>query len=518
MAIFKAVTRRDGTALGKGKSKMKRLENYLKFETDEYGRVLPDDHGDPIPRDAIITALNGDADDFTFSCQEVFAQFNVNRSRDSLLYKHYVQGFPPEDNEKMDRETCHQLGVELARTVWTDFPVLVVSHFDQENDGIYHWHNHFIVGNCNIKNGKKLCTSSAALWAQKRFVASQADAHGLTRRGLILEDGRILEAGKRETTYEHTLARKLAAQGHELTYEQLQGQETLTQKEELRIVIREAKKNTTTFDEFRRYLSEHYDVEVKKTQNDIAYLHPDRKGNESLYGNGWIRGKSLGADFEERGPSYKRIRELNATVQKAELRLVIREAARNTDTFEGFCSYMKKHFNVEVKLTRGVISYLHPDRKTGDERHEKGWIRGRSLGTDYELEAVLNANKQFAERRIGGTATAQTGEPAAHSVGNDGGTGTGVTGSGVTRTDPERLGQLEELYRRIFADPGFAETDTRQLGGNKRELGADARHVGSKDRQLRTGGHEPDDPDARTGQGLGRDGGENNRGTRGETV
>ena len=371
MAIFKAVTRRDGTALGKGKGKMKRLEEYLKFETDERGRVLRDDHRDPIPRDAMITALNADADDFTFSCQEVYAQFNVNRNRDSLQYKHYVQGFPPKDNEKMDRETCHRLGVELARTVWQDFPVLVVSHFDQENDGIYHWHNHFLVGNCNVRTGRKLCTSAASMQAQKRFVAAQADAYGLARRGLILEDGQILDskAAKRYATGEYQLEKRL--------------------KEQVR------------------------------------------------------------------GLSPEEVRKHNTMTQKAELQLVIREAARVTNSFDAFRDYLKTVYDVDVKLTRGVISYRHPERKDNKNvRYANGWIRGRSLGADYEKEAILNAVDKSSDRRTSAAGAATVGRQS-------------TATSGPQHGDREESGagsaveQLEKLYRELFAG---AETDADDVG------------------------------------------------------
>lgn len=364
MAIFKAVTRPNGTALGR--KSPRRLEEYLKLETDERGRVLRDNHGDPIPRDAMITALNADADDFTFSCQEVFAEFNVNRSRDALQYKHYVQGFPPEDNEKMDRETCHRLGVELARTVWRDFPVLVVSHFDQENDGIYHWHNHFLVGNCNVRTGRKLCTSAASLQAQKRFVAAQADAHGLARRGLILEDGRILDskAAERYATGEYQLAKRLKARTREMSPEEVRKHNTMT--------------------------------------------------------------------------------------QKAELRLVIREAARKTDSFDAFRDYLKTVYDVDVKLTRGVISYRHPERKENENvRYSNGWIRGRSLGADYEKEAILNAIEKSIDRRTSAAGATITGGQAPgtqHAVGDGSGTGTDVE-------------QLEKLYRGLFAGTKTDEDD-----------------------------------------------------------
>lgn len=299
MAIFKAVTRRDGTAIGR--KSPKQLEDYLKFQTDERGRVQYDEQGEPLRRDGIITALNGDADNFALSCRETFAQFGVNQKRGSLQYKHYVQGFPPEDNDRMDRETCHRLGVELAKTVWKDFPVLVVSHFDQENDGRYHWHNHFVVGNCNVKTGQKLCTSADMMWAQKRFVAAQADANGLARRGLILQDGRILESqqGDRITFGEYQLGKRLEKRAKGMTPEQIREMNVLTQKAELRFAIKIAANETANFAEFCTYLKEHYDIDVKETRGAISYMHPERREQGGSFGRGWIRGRSLGTAYEK---------------------------------------------------------------------------------------------------------------------------------------------------------------------------------------------------------------------------
>lgn len=297
MAIFKAIVNtRTGKAIGRRSPK--RLEDYLKYETDDWGHVVRDEKGDPIPRDAIVSALNADGDNFALSCREIFAQYHVNQRRDSLQYKHYVQGFHPEDSERMDRETCHRLGEELARTVWKDFPVLVVTHFDQETeDGEYHWHNHFVVGNCNVHTGEKLCTTGAAMWGQKRFVAAQADAVGLVRKGLILQDGRILESkqGDRITSAEYQVAKRLKKQAKE----QVRKQNALTQKAELRLAIRAAASQTTSFEEFRRYLKDVYNVETKETRGVISYLHPDRMDLGRGRGVGWIRGRSLGKSYEK---------------------------------------------------------------------------------------------------------------------------------------------------------------------------------------------------------------------------
>ncbi len=292
MAIFKAVTNPFGKAIGRAKPQ--KLEDYLKYKQDANGHFLYDENGKRIPRTSLVSAQNADADDFSFNCSEIAADFGVNRKFTDVKYKHYIQGFAPEDCDRMTEQRCHELGVELANTVWKDFPVLVVTHCDQiSDDGTYHWHNHFLVYNCNVQNGKKLDTSDSALWAQKRFVVAQADANGLTRRGLQLdENGRIRESTRsdRITLAEHHQAKRYAADPKRIS-----AHNTLTQKAELRLAIRTAERETRTLDEFRAYLETVYGVQTKQTRGVLSYLHPDR----AELSNGWIRGKTLGRAYTQ---------------------------------------------------------------------------------------------------------------------------------------------------------------------------------------------------------------------------
>lgn len=293
MAIFKAATNRSGKAIGRASPQ--KLEDYLKYKQDASGHFLYDEDGKRIPRTDLIGAINADADDFSFCCKEYASDFNVNRSFTDVKYKHYIQGFAPEDSERMTERRCHELGMELARTVWKDFPVLVVTHCDQlSDDGSYHWHNHFLVYNCNVTNGRKLDTSAAALKAQKRFVAAQADANGLSRRGLrIDENGRIKESTRSEriTLAEHHQAKRYAADPKRIAEHN-----TLTQKAELRLAIRTAVRETETLTDFRAYLQNVYGVQTKETRGVLSYLHPDR----AELPNGWIRGRTLGSAYSEK--------------------------------------------------------------------------------------------------------------------------------------------------------------------------------------------------------------------------
>ena len=284
MAIFKVITSPDGSAIGRATPE--KLEDYLKFEENE--------RGERVPRTDKITALNASSESFSEDCEMISMKFDKCNTYDEVKYRHYVQGFPPEDCSKMTRERCHQLGVEMAKAFWGDFPVLVVTHYNQQvegEDGAYHWHNHFLVYNCNVHNGKKLNPRCSDLWDQKKYVAAQAEANGLTRKGLILENGRIREskvevrAGMQE--------RKIRKRGQAIQNKRDAQEMFFTQKAELRIAIITALDQTSSYEEFCKFLKDAYGIETKESRGALSFLHPERKNS----GRAWIRGASLGDLF-----------------------------------------------------------------------------------------------------------------------------------------------------------------------------------------------------------------------------
>lgn len=279
MAIFKVVQTGGGGVAGYATTQ--KVENYLKYELDEDGNPLVSEDGKSVQRAAFVSAQNANADSFSDDCSALAGLFATNDRYDCLKYKHYVQGFAVADSELMSKEQCHALGVELAKTLWSDFPVLVVTHTDRLSDGSEkcHWHNHFIVYNCST-SGKKLSDNRRTLWSQKRYVAAQADAHGLTRAGLILSLGKIREgqAAKNETIGEKKLASRLKKQGE------------ATKKAELRLAVKRAMTSCNSYNEFREFLLDTYGVRTKEKNGELLYSHP-----ESTVGRGeWLKATSLG--------------------------------------------------------------------------------------------------------------------------------------------------------------------------------------------------------------------------------
>ena len=67
--------------------------------------------------------------------------------------------------------------------------------------------------------------------------------------------------------------------------------------------------------------------------------------------------------------------------KKQYIREAVKEVASRATSFEIFCDIIKEQYGVTVRESRGRISYLHPAREK--------YITGRSLGSDYEKDAVL---------------------------------------------------------------------------------------------------------------------------------
>ena len=294
MAIYKAIGKT-------GHAQPDKVVKYLLYQSDENGKYLRKDHR-LIPRTdfATVLGIEADKDGFCDECRSIAADFGVNQNYADLKYKHYIQGYNVDDSKLLTKEECHQMGVEFAKTFFPEFPVLVVTHFEQETDsGGAHWHNHILVYNCNIRTGKKLNTSGERMKEQKRYIIAQALAHGLSDRELRMKDGQLMPSGNPDRVssaeyYDRKYHQKLADREKNLNPESRIKQHTYyTQLQELRIVIASAWQ-TVGGDQtaFRRYLSEVYGVQTKIIRGgEISYLHPDRATED---GRGWVRGRTLG--------------------------------------------------------------------------------------------------------------------------------------------------------------------------------------------------------------------------------
>lgn len=180
----------------------------------------------------------------------------------SIKYHHVIQSFSPDDNITPDK--AHELGKELANSQFKDFEVLIVTHKDKE-----HIHNHFVVNSVSFEDGKKYNSSQKKLWDIKRESNRLCEREGL--KTLDLDK----KAKERLTSSELRI--------------ELRGGECW--KKDLKECIDFSKQKTNSFEEFRSFLKEKFEIETRCTNKSISYKHPDKEKP--------IRGTKLGTDYDK---------------------------------------------------------------------------------------------------------------------------------------------------------------------------------------------------------------------------
>ena len=70
-------------------------------------------------------------------------------------------------------------------------------------------------------------------------------------------------------------------------------------------------------------------------------------------------------------------------LRKEQLRLAIDEAATETGSIDGFRSYLKEYHSIKTKIENDEIKYKFT--------YDRNYIKGKSLGSMYELDAICYA-------------------------------------------------------------------------------------------------------------------------------
>ena len=138
------------------------------------------------------------------------------------------------------------------------------------------------------------------------------------------------------------------------------------------------------------------------TNNYLAYLKQDvmdlchREGLHQVDLLSPAEKKITDRDYHARRRGQKKMNELNRKMladgvtprktkfetQKDQLRRAIEEVSVAVHSLEDFQKVLREKYNISLKVSRGRLSYLHPDRQK--------YITGRNLGSHYEKEYLLS--------------------------------------------------------------------------------------------------------------------------------
>ncbi len=234
------------------------------------------------------SGLNCDVD----YAKSAFKQTRALYGKENGIQAHTViQSFKPNE---VTPEQCNQLGLELAEKIAPNHQVAVYTHTDKD-----HYHNHIVINSVDLETGKKYQSNKK----QRELVKQENDnvcrEHGLS----------VTERGTAKMRY--TQAEKgIVFDRDEYSW-----------KDELRDQIENAKAHTSNLETFSEHLKES-GIEFKVRGKNVSYK-PENV-------NKWVRGKTLGQDYDKGALEYEFERREREKEQESERDPV----AEYTDQFE----------------------------------------------------------------------------------------------------------------------------------------------------------------------------------------
>ena len=101
----------------------------------------------------------------------IAVQNRFNKTTGNVAY-HAYQSFK---TGEVSPELAHKIGVELAEKMWSEYQVVVATHF---NTGTYH--NHFVINSVNMFTGKKFNCNKGAYYHFRELSDELCNKYGLT--------------------------------------------------------------------------------------------------------------------------------------------------------------------------------------------------------------------------------------------------------------------------------------------------------------------------------------------------
>ena len=207
-------------------------------------------------------------------------KYSRYKQKDILAHKMSIS-FHPDDNDKLTYEEADKIAREFAhKFFWSKgYEAMWAVHTDTE-----HIHVHFIVSNCNLKDGKSFRRGMPELKEMSQFFGEQCKKRGLTH-------------SVRDTFYneERMQERKSFAEC------QMQKYDKLSFKEEIKAYVRLAMNSTETrtLEDVVEMLKKIYLMDIRLKGNTISYALPYHAGETGKAQA--VRGSKLGSRFTVAG-------------------------------------------------------------------------------------------------------------------------------------------------------------------------------------------------------------------------
>ena len=228
-----------------------RLDHLVKYVADSLKTVISyTTNDDKTLEKQYVTCLNCSFADPRSSMENTKKMFN---DESKIIAFHGYQSF---EEDEVDANLAHQIGVEFAKKMWGDcYEVIVTTHLNTDNI-----HNHFLLNSTSFVDGKRYCNTYNDIQRMRNISDEICKENNLS----VIENKQNKGISRASYFHERTL------------------------KSIIKEDIDEAISISFTMQQFYNELIL-LGYEIKKTQNNIAIKHPFAKK--------FIRLKSLGNQY-----------------------------------------------------------------------------------------------------------------------------------------------------------------------------------------------------------------------------
>ena len=145
------------------------LSDVIDYASQSYKTQLSGEHAEPMRQ--FITGINCLPE--SARDEMMFTKKYFSKTEGVVAYHGYQSFAPGEATPEM----AHEIGVKLAERLWGDrFEVLVTTHLDKSN----HLHNHFVLNNVSMVDGKKYYRSKRDYYDMQRESDALCREYGLS--------------------------------------------------------------------------------------------------------------------------------------------------------------------------------------------------------------------------------------------------------------------------------------------------------------------------------------------------
>lgn len=326
--------------------------DYLMYQHDELsGKMTVDEDGKPVVReDFLMDGINCEPFEYPLAAADANGRYGKNQRAGDVKSHHYILSFDPRDADVgLTFDEAHGMAVRFAREWFGGHPGIVFTHPEGHNESS-NIHCHIVFCSTRVKD------EPVRDWMTHESEWRAGGKHHATDKCHAELKQAVMDMCRKRNLHQVDL-------------------------------LAPAKERIGE----REYWAQRR-LEICEKQEDGEVEEGVREGGGDAVGDDDKAARAADGIGVSGGAAGEREKRSRYRTHKQQIRIAVRDAAARATDFDSFCGILRVEHGIEARMSRGRISYGHPER----ERN----ITGRALGIDYEWPVIEARIKHRAEHGL----------------------------------------------------------------------------------------------------------------------